>query len=96
MQGEDREGKKTFTLTDTGRAAHAARPAGPAPWQEVGEDVDDALVELRDVVGQVAAAVRQIAHSGTPAQVAAAKSLLADAKRSLYRILADDPGDPPA
>ena len=31
VQGEDREGKKTFTLTDTGRAAHAARPAGPAP-----------------------------------------------------------------
>jgi DNA-binding PadR family transcriptional regulator len=93
VQGEDREGKKTFTLTEAGQAAHAARPAGPAPWQEVGEEVDSALVDLRDVTGQVAGAVRQVAHSGTPAQVAAAKALLSETRRSLYRILADDPGD---
>ena len=35
--------------------------------------------------------VRQIAKVGTPAQLATAKSLLAETRRGLYRILAEDP-----
>ena len=84
------DGKKVFSLTDAGRAVNDARPGDRAPWEEVGEDVDARLLELRDGIGQVVNAVRQIARSGTAAQVAAAKQVLGDARRSLYRILAED------
>ena len=84
------DGKKVFSLTDAGRALNEARTSTRAPWEEVGEDVDAALIELRDGLAQIAGAVRQIARGGTTAQVAAAKKVLADTRRALYRILAED------
>jgi len=84
------EGKKVFSRTDAGRAANDARGATTAPWEEVGRDVGEGLLDLRDALGQVAGAVRQIARGGTPAQVAAAGRVLGETRRSLYRILADD------
>jgi DNA-binding PadR family transcriptional regulator len=84
------DAKKVFSITESGRAAYAARISSKAPWEEVGDDVDDTLIELRDGIGQVANAVRQIARGGTSAQVSAAKRVLADTRRALYRILAED------
>jgi DNA-binding PadR family transcriptional regulator len=84
------EGKKVFALTEAGRAANDARGHARAPWEEVGEDVDATLIELRDNIGQVANAVRQIARGGTVAQISAAKKVLVETRRSLYRILAED------
>jgi DNA-binding PadR family transcriptional regulator len=84
------EGKKVFSLTDAGRAANEAREATTAPWDEVGRDVGEGLLDLRDAVGQVLGAVRQIAGGGTPSQVAEAKRVLGETRRSLYRILAED------
>ncbi len=85
ISSEQRAGKNVFSLTEAGRATN---PAERAPWEEVG--VDTRLIELRDGIGQVAGAVRQIARTGTPAQVTAAKTVLADARRALYRVLAED------
>jgi DNA-binding PadR family transcriptional regulator len=85
-------GKKVFSLTEEGQAANSSRTGSRAPWEEVGGDVDTNLIELRDGIGQVVGAVRQIARSGTAAQVSAAKTLLAETRRSLYRILAEDDG----
>ena len=84
------EGKKVFSLTDAGRAANESTAATSAPWEEVGRDVGEGLLDLRDNMGQVIAAVRQIARGGTTAQVAGAKRVLGDARRALYRILAED------
>jgi len=36
----------------------------------------------------------QIAHAGTPEQVLAAERLLEQTRRELYRILAEDAGEP--
>jgi len=92
IRGEESEGKKVFTLTEAGQAVLATRDSDRRPpWDEVGADVDSALIDLRDTIGQVAAAVRQIAHAGTAAQVARAKALLTETRRGLYRILAEDP-----
>ena len=52
--------------------------------------------ELGGLLGQVAVAVRQVMHAGTEAQVAAASELLAETRRSLYRVLADDETPPKA
>jgi len=85
IASEPGEGKKVFSLTESGRATN---PSSRAPWEEVG--VDARLIELRDGIGQVVNAVRQIARGGNPAQVKAAKTVLVDARRALYRILAED------
>jgi hypothetical protein len=39
------------------------------------------------------AASRQVAHAGTAAQLEAAQSILRDARRALYRLLAEDAPD---
>ncbi len=85
-------GKRVFRLTDAGREAAAAEP-GKTPWKDVGGDVDDTLVALRDVAFQVMAATRQVAQAGTTAQVAAAQEILRTARKSLYRLLAEDDVD---
>lgn len=91
VSGDQRDGKRVFSITDAGRAVLAEREADrPAPWLEVGRGVDESLLGLRDLVGQLGAAVRQVAGSGTPAQVERTKALLTETRRSLYRILADD------
>jgi DNA-binding PadR family transcriptional regulator len=92
---EKTEGRRVFDLTDEGRAyveAHAEELA--APWDAVSSGVDDSAVQLRDLIQQVGAAVVQVAQAGTPEQVAEAAELLAQTRRSLYRILAEDPTAP--
>jgi len=85
VASDQQDGKKVFSLTEAGKAGN---PGARAPWEEVG--VDARLIELRDGIGQVANAVRQIARAGTPAQVKGAKTVLADTRRALHRILAED------
>jgi DNA-binding PadR family transcriptional regulator len=88
-------GRRVFALTDAGREAQAAAGGGPAPWDEVGAEGDSSALELRDLVGQVVAAARQVLHAGEAAQIAQAKDVLRDTRRKLYRILAEDSPEPP-
>ena len=87
-------GRRVFTLTDAGREAQSAAAGGPAPWEEVGAEGDASALELRDLVGQVMGAARQVVHAGEAAQIAQAKDVLRDARRKLYRILAEDSPEP--
>lgn len=82
-------GRRAYTLTDAGRSANAEGGA-PAPWEEAGENVDDDLVELRDLVHQVLAATQQVAQAGSTAQVSGAKDVLRTARKGIYRLLAED------
>ena len=51
---------------------------------------------MRGLVGQIGAATFQVATAANDTQVARAKELLAQTRRGLYRILADDePEDKP-
>ena len=81
-------GRRAFALTDEGRAAAAEGPA--APWDEAAESIDTDLVELRDLVHQVLAATRQVAQAGTAAQIKAAQDVLRTARKSIYKLLAED------
>jgi DNA-binding PadR family transcriptional regulator len=80
-------GKRVYELTDAGREQASATTA---PWTAVAGESDDELVALRDLVQQVLAATRQVAHAGTSAQIEAAQVVLRDARRSLYRLLAEE------
>jgi DNA-binding PadR family transcriptional regulator len=83
-------GKRVYELTDTGREQAAGNPE---PWSAIAAESDDALVALRDLAHQVVAATRQVAHAGSAAQLETAQTVLRDARRSLYRILAEDEAD---
>ena len=93
VKAEERDGRRVFQLTDDGRAHVAERRAAIGePWKEVAGDADRRFFELRDLAGQVAAAVRQVARAGNAAQVEQTKKLLTDTRRNLYRLLAEDDG----
>jgi DNA-binding PadR family transcriptional regulator len=90
--GDDR--RRMYTLTEAGRQyveAHADELR--ASWDAVTGSVDNAEFQLRDTIRQVIVAVTQVAQAGSAAQVAQAEKVLADTRRSLYRILAADDED---
>jgi DNA-binding PadR family transcriptional regulator len=87
---EEQGGRRRYHLTDAGReyvAAHAEEHA--APWDTVADTVHDDMIELRDVFMQVGVAFGQVVQTGSAAQVAEARKVLADTRRALYRILAE-------
>ena len=89
------EGRKTFHLTDAGKAhVEDKRGALGEPWKAASEAVDDATWDLMNTTRQVGMAAGQLSHAGTPEQQRQAQKVLADARRALYRILAED--DPSA
>jgi DNA-binding PadR family transcriptional regulator len=87
------QGRKLATLTDEGRAyvaEHAEELGDPfaALRAEFGNRVD-----LREPVEELASAARQLARSGRARQQEAARTVLREARRSLYLILANDDAD---
>jgi DNA-binding PadR family transcriptional regulator len=83
------DGKRRYTLTDTGTEAVENRE-GPAPWEQVVSGANPAVFELKDVLGSTMAAVTQVFRAGTPAQQAKAVEILTDTRRRIYEVLASD------
>lgn len=85
-------GRKTARLTEAGTAYVEEHRADLGnPWDEVRAAVGRPAQELRALLGQLTSAVRQVGSAGTSEQAAAAGEVLAEARRSIYRILAEDP-----
>lgn len=86
---EETEGRRVFHLTDAGRAEVESRgEKARAPWEAFADA--GPLMDLRDLGFGVAAAVMQVAQTGSERQVARAKDILNEARKSLYRLLAED------
>ena len=86
-------GRRLVTLTDAGRehvAEHADQWADPFG----GSDEQVPGTDLRRLVHELADAARQVGRAGDDAQREAAATILTDARRSLYLLLADGPSDP--
>ena len=92
---EERDGRRTYVLTDAGRAYVEEREDDlAAPWEEMSESVDDDVAALFREMRQVGMAAGQIGQMGSARQVTEARGLLADARRALYSLLAaDEPDD---
>jgi DNA-binding PadR family transcriptional regulator len=80
-------GKRIYELTDAGREQAAATTP---PWTAATGESEDALVALRDLAYQVMGATRQVAHAGSASHIETAQEILRDARRKLYRLLADE------
>jgi DNA-binding PadR family transcriptional regulator len=87
--GEDR--RRNYTLTDEGRAyVQAHTDELKASWDAVTGSIDDAAFQMHNLARQVMMASVQVSQAGTAAQVQQASKILADTRKSLYRILAAD------
>ena len=68
---------------------------GPPAWERFeGGGMAD-VVKLRRSVHQLGMAARQVVHAGSDEQVRAAHQILIDARKALYKILADDETETP-
>jgi DNA-binding PadR family transcriptional regulator len=89
IRTQDEDGQKLFVLTDAGRQLVAERGADrPAPWEQQGGDAGEAH-ELGKLIRDVAFAFTQVVRTGSAGQMDKAREVLANARRELYRILAD-------
>jgi len=86
-------GRKLVALTDAGREHIAARH-GTSPDPFAGHSAGGPGTDLRGLLEQLHAAARQVARTGSDAQLTAAAAVIADARRSLYLVLADEPATP--
>jgi DNA-binding PadR family transcriptional regulator len=95
IRSEETDGRRLYHLTDAGRAYVAERPEDqPAPWETFTDTLSDQAAETGALMKDVAMAFVQVVRAGSEAQVAEAAKVLAETRRSLYRILAD--GEPEA
>lgn len=85
------ESGRSFSLTAKGaQLVVDERETLGKPWETAAAEVSDTTSELFGTLKQVAMAVRQVAFAGTEAQSQRAATALADARRAIYRILAED------
>ncbi|WP_205802346.1 PadR family transcriptional regulator [Microbacterium sp. PI-1] len=94
IEAEEQSGRKTYSLTEAGRAVADESSETPAPWESSsGKDGhrDSARFNALPKAGvDLAAAAAQVGRSGSPEQVQQTIEVLDEARRRLYSILAQD------
>jgi len=94
IRAQEAGDRRTFVLTDAGRAHVDERGEElRAPWDEMSGSVDEDVGALFRELRQAGMAAAQVAHLGSNEQVAKARGLLADLRRALYSLLAEDEND---
>lgn len=85
------DGRKTATLTDDGSAyVQDNRAQLGTPWETAAGDETDEMRELAASLKGMIGAWKQVARAGSVGQREQATKVVDDARKALYRILADD------
>ena len=92
VTSDDVDGRRTYTLTEEGLAAADANPASDRWTDRTAGDEP----ELRTVGLQLIGAVMQVQRVGSSRARSETNRILADARRRVYGLLADDEGGPAA
>jgi DNA-binding PadR family transcriptional regulator len=82
-------GKKTYSLTEAGRA-EAEAAGGKAPWESSSTSQESRTSALPKSGMKLAQAAAAVGRSGSAEQVKQAVEVLDEARRKLYSILAQD------
>lgn len=100
LTSETIEGKRVYTITESGRQLVAERQqhhedeGGPARWRGFRRGGSGPeLHEMRQVVMALLASVMELARHGTPEQVHAVAALLDSTRREIYAILSQSNAD---
>jgi DNA-binding PadR family transcriptional regulator len=83
-------GRKTYSLTEAGRAEAGTATAQPAPWESQGGKDSSRTGALPKAGINLAQATGQVARTGSPEQVKEAVEVLDATRRKLYAILAQE------
>jgi DNA-binding PadR family transcriptional regulator len=86
VTSDEVDGRRTYTLTDRGRTAAAAAPSRPH-WDDPESNQD---LDVRQLGLQLIGAVMQVQRMGSPRARRETLRILSDARRQLYRLLAED------
>jgi DNA-binding PadR family transcriptional regulator len=82
------DNRRSYTLTDEGRAyVDDNREELGDPFAAATGGIDEDVMDLRGLIGQVAAAVMQVTAAGHTDE---ARRILTDTRRALYKVLAED------
>lgn len=95
IEAEEQNGRKTYSLTEAGRAIADESSESPAPWESSSSTKDGTRDSARfhalpKAGVDLAAAAAQVGRSGSPEQVQQTIEILDEARRRLYSILAQD------
>lgn len=88
VTAEERDGKRVFSLTDEGRAESARRTAEASddPFTRGRPDVSALFESIKPLF----LAAKQVSMAGDPTQIATAVTIITDARKKLYQLLAAD------
>jgi DNA-binding PadR family transcriptional regulator len=91
VQAEKTGGRQVFHLTEAGQQYAEERQAElAAVWEAASDPAGGRSREMGELIKQIIIAAMQVKQTGTEAQFAAARKVLADTRRQIYRILAED------
>ena len=90
VTSEKADDKRSFSLTDAGRAEAERQASEKPPWEQLAEGADSTELRLRQSAFQVGMAAMQVAQAGSEEQVATTLDVLAETRRRIYAILAEE------
>lgn len=89
VTAEEAEGRRVYSLTEAGRSLVTENPDEfTEPWA-VGRPLQRAGAVFEAVIA-LGMATKEVARTGNDAQLEQARAILDDARRAMYRILAED------
>jgi DNA-binding PadR family transcriptional regulator len=88
VTAEEVEGRKVYSLTETGQKAVPERTEGGRPWEQ--GDEDSPRFEARKELFKLMGAAKQLGRADNEEQLTKAAEILKDARRKLYGLLAEE------
>jgi DNA-binding PadR family transcriptional regulator len=89
ISAEESNGRKVYALTEAGRA-ESPRTGASAPWENLGAEDGTGFAALPKAGFELAQAAAQVNRTGSAQQIQQAVTVLDEARRRLYAILAQD------
>jgi DNA-binding PadR family transcriptional regulator len=90
IQGEESDGKRRFTLTETGTSEQREKAGEETPWDAVRTGAAPEQTHLRDSVHKLHHAIGQVFHAADEGQQKRVRELLDESRRKIYAILAEE------
>jgi DNA-binding PadR family transcriptional regulator len=88
VTAEEVDGRKVFSLTDSGKKEVPEQTEGERPWEE--GDEDSPRFAVRSELFRTIGAAKQIARGDDDEQMTKAAEILKETRRQLYGILAEE------
>jgi DNA-binding PadR family transcriptional regulator len=88
VTAEEVDGRKVYSLTDSGQEAVPEQTEGGRPWEQ--GDEDSPRFEARKELFKLMGAAKQLARADNEEQLTKAAEILKDARRKLYGLLAEE------